>query len=287
MLTILVMGSNGQLGSEFIELSKASPYQFIFCDKTDADITSKSSLKQFLKDKSVDVILNCAAYTAVDKAEDEEEKAFQINHIGVKNIVEICQDKNIKLIHFSTDYVFNGKNHKPYTEFDKVSPESVYGKSKFAGEKEIMKSDISALVIRTSWLYSNFGQNFVKNMLRLGSQKKSIGVVFDQIGTPTSAKDLAHATLNCLSQLSGWEGKQITYHFSNEGVASWYDFTIEIFKHYNINCEVNPIMSKDFPTKAKRPHFSVLDKTYFKESFNFKIQHWKCAFINTIFNNIL
>ncbi len=275
MLNILVTGSSGQLGSEFKNISARLNFQFIFTDREDFNITEKININDFLEGKSIDVILNCAAYTAVDKAEDEEEKAYLINHIGVKNLVEVCEKKNIKLIHFSTDYVFDGLNHKPYHENDRVSPKSVYGCSKLAGEQEIMRSEISALIIRTSWLYSRFGHNFVKSMLALGQSRTHLNIVYDQIGTPTNARDLAEATLSCLHNLDQWENKRTVYHFSNEGVASWYDFTKEIFDLFEINCNLQPILSKDYPTKAIRPHYSVFDKTKFKIDFNFAIKHWK------------
>jgi dTDP-4-dehydrorhamnose reductase len=278
MLNILVTGCKGQLGSEFKNLSQDSDFQFTFSDKGDVDITNKAQLISFLKDKSFDVILNCAAYTAVDKAEDEAEKAYLINHLAVRNLVEICREQKIKLIHFSTDYVFDGLNHKPYTETDEVSPQCVYGKSKLAGEQEIIASGIPALVIRTSWLYSGFGKNFVKSMLSLGQAKDSLSIVCDQIGTPTNAKDLAFATLSCLTNLGNWKSKTEIYHFSNEGVASWYDFAKEIFDQYAIDCEIEPILSIDYPTRASRPHYSVFDKSKFKTDFNFKIKHWRDSF---------
>lgn len=283
-MKILVTGSNGQLGLELKYLSQDSSIDFVFKDKTDLDITSKSALKLFLSKNSVDIIVNCAAYTAVDKAEDEIEKAYLINQIGVKNIVHVCSEHNIKLIHFSTDYVFDGCNFQPYNETDNVSPQGVYGKSKLAGEQEILESNISALIIRTSWLYSRFGHNFVKSMIKLGRSKRHLNVVFDQIGTPTHAFDLAKATLRCVSMQNNWLNKQEIYHFSNEGVASWYDFTLEIFEKYSIDCNVKPILSKDFPTKAKRPHFSVLDKSKFKTDFNYDISHWRSFFKDVNFN---
>lgn len=283
-MKILVTGSNGQLGLELKYLSQDSSIDFVFKDKTDLDITSNSALKLFLSKNSVDIIVNCAAYTAVDKAEDEIEKAYLINQIGVKNIVHVCSEHNIKLIHFSTDYVFDGCNFQPYNETDNVSPQGVYGKSKLAGEQEILESNISALIIRTSWLYSRFGHNFVKSMIKLGRSKRHLNVVFDQIGTPTHAFDLAKATLRCVSMQNNWLNKQEIYHFSNEGVASWYDFTLEIFEKYSIDCNVKPILSKDFPTKAKRPHFSVLDKCKFKRDFNYDIRHWRPSFKDVNFN---
>jgi len=277
-LKILVTGSNGQLGSEFKEISKTSDHDFIFSDSNDLDITERDSLLEFFNSHEVQLILNCAAYTAVDKAEDEEVLANKVNHIGVKNLVEVCARKNIKLIHYSTDYVFDGNQSRPYVENDSVNPEGVYGKSKLAGEREILQSDISALIIRTSWLYSRFGHNFVKSMLNLGRSNKNLNIVFDQIGTPTNALDLAKATLKCITMHDIWQNKREIYHFSNEGVASWFDFTLAIFDKHGINCKVKPILSIDYPTKAKRPHFSVLDKSKFKTDFNHEIRYWRDAF---------
>lgn len=284
-MKILVTGSNGQLGSEFRELSEKSTDEFIFTTQSDLDIADQKQIKSYFKKHRFDVILNCAAYTAVDKAEDEEDLAYRINHLGLKYLVEACKTYHIKLIHFSTDYVFNGVNHKPYTEIDEVSPESIYGKSKFAGEREMLKADISGLVIRTSWLYSKFGQNFVKSMLKLGESRDHLNVVFDQIGTPTNAADLAKATLKCLSMTDKWKKGVEIYHFSNEGVASWYDFASEIFEKHKLDCHVTPILSKEYPTKAKRPHFSVLDKSKFKMDFDHEIRHWKQALKDLDFNS--
>jgi dTDP-4-dehydrorhamnose reductase len=284
MLNILVTGSNGQLGSEFKNISKNSDHCFIFTDRKDFDIVDKNKINDFLRGRSIDVILNCAAYTAVDKAEDEEEKAFLINHFGIRNLVEVCQERDIRLIHFSTDYVFNGYNYKPYSEIDEVSPQSIYGKSKFAGEQEIMKSEISALIIRTSWLYSRFGNNFLKSILSLAQTRDHLNIVYDQVGTPTHTKDLAEATLSCLNHQNNWIDKRHIYHFSNEGVASWYDFAKEIFEIFEIDCKVNPILSHDYPTKASRPHFSVFDKSRFKSDFKYEIRHWKDSLKELKFN---
>ena len=283
-MKILVTGSNGQLGSEFKKLSKTSIHQFFFADFTKLDITDIESIKSFFKENPPDFILNCAAYTAVDKAEDEKKKAFSVNKTGVLNLVEICEKYNIKLIHFSTDYVFDGKNHRPYKESDCTKPNSVYGKSKLEGENIIMQSDISALIIRTSWLYSVYGNNFVKTMINLGQSKDEISVVFDQIGTPTNARDLAEATMKCLKYTKNWENTRKIYHFSNEGVASWYDFAKVIFDTYKLKCFIFPVLSNAYPTKAKRPYFSVLDKSKFKEDFKVTIKHWKSSFQSCEFN---
>jgi dTDP-4-dehydrorhamnose reductase len=279
-LKILVTGSNGQLGSEFKELSQGIADTFIFSTIKDLDITDEDSLFSFYNKNNFDLILNCAAYTAVDKAEDERDLAYRVNHLGVRNLAKLCQEKNIKLIHFSTDYVFDGRNSSPYKETDDVWPQGIYGKSKLAGEQEILKFDISALIIRTSWLYSRFGHNFVKSMLKLGQSREKLNIVFDQIGTPTNALDLAEATLKCVARCDLWQDKQEIYHFSNEGVASWYDFALAIFDNHEIECDVMPILSADYPTRAKRPHFSVLDKSKFKADFDHEIRYWRDAFKN-------
>jgi len=274
-LNILVTGSKGQLGSEFKAIEKNSSHHFAFTDSAMLDITDVEMLSSYVETQNFDLILNCAAYTAVDLAEDEAEKAFAINRDAIKNLVNACEKNDIALIHFSTDYVFNGQNHKPYTEKDEVNPLGVYGQSKRAGEEEILHSKISSLIIRTSWLYSKFGHNFMKSMIKLGQERDELSIVYDQIGTPTHAKDLAEATLTCIHQFKAWKHQQKIYHFANEGVASWYDFALAIFDKENIDCKVFPILSKDYPTKAQRPHYSVMDKTKFKQDFDIEISHWR------------
>lgn len=286
-MKILVTGANGQLGSEFKQLSNKVEYQFIFSDREDLDISDLNQVKQFFSQRSFDIILNCAAYTAVDNAEEEIELANKINHVGVKNLILACQKHSIGLIHFSTDYVFSGDKPSPYRESDHVSPRSVYGKSKSAGEAEILKSNISALIIRTSWLYSFYGSNFVKSMIKLGKERESLKVVFDQIGSPTNAYDLALATLSCIDQSSKWKNTQGIYHYSNEGVASWYDFALQIFENCNIKIKVTPVRSEDYPTKAPRPSYSVLDKTKFKQDFQISINHWKNSLNQLDFRNLI
>ena len=277
-MKILVTGSNGQLGSEFKHLSEKSPYEFIFTSRANLDISDKESvIRYFNQHHHFDFILNCAAYTAVDQAEDEKDLAYKINQEGVKNLATLCAQNNIKLIHFSTDYVFDGSKSTPYNEADDVSPQSIYGKSKLAGEKEIFEYDISALIIRTSWLYSKYGKNFVKSMIRLGREKESLNIVFDQVGTPTCAKDLAKVALDCISKHEKWDKQKKIYHFSNEGVCSWYDFALAIFDNHSIHCEIKPILSADYPTKAPRPHYSVLSKEKIKSDFGIKIGHWSQA----------
>ncbi|MFI3242294.1 MAG: dTDP-4-dehydrorhamnose reductase [Alphaproteobacteria bacterium] len=260
---ILVTGANGQLGNELkILLSDA-----IFTDVADLDICDFAAVQSFVKENNVDIIINCAAYTAVDKAEDDIELATKINVDGPENLAK----SGAKIIHVSTDYVFDGLGYRPYKPEDEAQPNSVYGKTKLAGEQAVLNNANTAIIIRTAWLYSFFGNNFVKTMLRLGAEKESIGVVADQIGTPTYAGDLAQAIVEILPQIK--EGQKDVYHFSNEGVASWYDFAVEILK--DLQCVVNPISTEDYPTRAKRPFYSVLDKTKIKKDFNIKINHWK------------
>ena len=274
MPNILVTGSNGQVGSEIKELASSYPYKFFFADKNELDITNINSSKEFINKNSIDTIINCAAYTAVDKAESEKELTNSINHIAVKNLVHISKENNIKLIHISTDYVFDGTNYKPYTEEDNANPQSVYGKTKLDGEKALLEYNLkNSIIIRTSWVYSYYGANFVKTMLRLGKEKASVGVIFDQVGTPTYAKDLAKTILDIIPQIQN--EKVEIYNYSNEGVLSWYDFAKEIMKMAKLNCQINPIETKEYPILAKRPHYSVLNKAKIKNTFNVKIPYWK------------
>ena len=277
-MNILVTGSNGQLGSEIRDLvCNFESLNFFFKDLPDLDICNFLELENFVKENKIDSIINCAAYTAVDKAEEDSLIAKKVNAEGVLNLVNVLKKINGKLIHISTDYVFNGEGFIPYKETDKISPIGVYGETKREGELSVINSDIDGLVIRTSWLYSSHGNNFVKTMLRLGKDRGELGVIFDQVGTPTYARDLA---LTCLTILSNNEGTEIglkgkIYHFSNEGVASWYDFAKAIMQLGKVNCNVKPIETKDYPTPAKRPHFSVLNKSKIKNDFGVKIPYWK------------
>jgi len=240
------------------------------------DICDADVLDVFITDYNINVVINCAAYTAVDKAEKAADIAEQVNSTGVSNLVNALEKINGKLIHISTDYVFDGNHSVPYKESDLVSPIGVYGKSKRAGELVVINSNIDAIVIRTSWLYSSYGNNFVKTMLRLGNEKKSLNVIFDQIGTPTYARDLAKTCLDilcgeCSANLNN-DGK--IYHYSNEGATSWYDFATAIMELGNVDCKVVPIRTIDYPTLAKRPQYSVLDKSKIKSDFKLKIPHW-------------
>jgi dTDP-4-dehydrorhamnose reductase len=274
---ILVTGANGQLGSELQFLSKTdNRYNFIFTDVDTLNITKSGATEKFVEKYPVDFIINCAAYTAVDKAEEDRDAAFLLNTVAVDYLVDAAKKSDACLIHISTDYVFDGTRNTPYDEDDPNFPSSMYGDTKYEGEKLITYSDINAIIIRTSWLYSTFGNNFVKTMLRLGNEKEEINVVIDQIGTPTYARDLAKAILEIISQLKPDTKNtfQEVFHYTDEGVASWYDFACAIFREKNINCKVNPVSSFMFPTLAKRPPFSVLSKAKIKKVFNIEIPHW-------------
>lgn len=275
-MKILVTGKNGQLGSEIQSLSKESSASYIFLDSTEGDITNKENLERIVREHAIDTIINCAAYTAVDKAESEEEKAFLVNHFGVQNLVEICSEHKIRLIHISTDYVFDGKASTPYTPNSPVSPVGIYGKSKQQGESAILNSTIEAVIIRTSWVFSSFGNNFVKTMLRLGGEKESLNVVNDQFGCPTYAKDLAAACIK-IAATAKWKEQSAVYHFSNSGEISWFDFATEIMKQANLNCKIQPIPTEDYPTPAERPKYSVLETTKIQSDYNLTIRHWKEA----------
>lgn len=273
-INILVTGTNGQVGSEIRELSKDYPYNFFFTTRDNIDITSKDDIRNFCQINNINVIINCAAYTAVDKAETDEINADLINRKAVKKLALVSQELNIKLIHISTDYVFDGRNFKPYCEEFQTNPQGIYGKTKLDGENEMRDiNPKNSIIIRTSWVYSSFGNNFVKTMLRLGKEKESLGVIFDQIGTPTYARDLAKAILDIIPQINNT--KVEIYNYSNEGVLSWYDFAKEIMKMAKLTCKINPIETFQYPTPAKRPHFSLLNKSKIKSKFNLEIPYWK------------
>lgn len=277
-MNILITGSNGQLGSEIKDLVEHYPnFNFFFMDLPELDICNRRQLNIFIEENNIDTVINCAAYTAVDKAEQDLDIAIKVNSTGVLNLVNALEKVNGKLIHISTDYVFDGNNFIPYQELDNVNPIGVYGNSKRSGELEVINSDIDAIVIRTSWLYSAYGNNFVKTMLRLGNERDELGVIFDQVGSPTNALDLAKTCLEILSysKESNINSKGNIYHFSNEGVASWYDFSIAIMTLGKVSCNIKPIETKDYPTLAKRPHFSVLNKSKIKNDFKIDIPYWR------------
>ena len=277
-MNILVTGSNGQLGSEINDLAvNYTKFSFFFMDLPALDICNSSQLNIFIKENNINTVINCAAYTAVDKAEQDTDIAKKVNATGVLNIINALKKVDGKLIHISTDYVFDGNNFIPYQELDEVNPIGVYGNTKRSGELEVINSAIDAIVIRTSWLYSAYGNNFVKTMLRLGHERDELGVIFDQVGSPTNASDLAKTCLDILaySKEANINSKGNLYHFSNEGVCSWYDFSIAIMALGKVNCKVKPIETKDYTTLAKRPHFSVLNKSKIKNDFEIDIPYWR------------
>lgn len=273
MTTILITGSKGQLGNEMQQAAARFPaFRFIYTDVEDLDICDKNALNAFIKANAVDVIVNCAAYTAVDKAEDDVELCYKINADAVRNIGEIATANKVKVVHVSTDYVFDGTNYVPYSEDQPVCPATVYGKSKLQGEEALMEVCPQSVILRTAWLYSSFGNNFVKTMMKLGTERDSLNVIFDQVGTPTYAADLADAILNLLSHETFTPG---IYHFSDEGVCSWYDFTKTIHRIAGITCDVRPIETKDYPARTPRPHYSVLNKAKIKATYGIAIPHWE------------
>jgi dTDP-4-dehydrorhamnose reductase len=276
--SILVTGSNGQLGSSIQDLVPEHPgYQFTFVDVQGLDLTKPEAIQAFFDKARFDIIINCAAHTAVDKAESEPGLANQINYLAVKQLAEIAKQQDATLIHISTDYVFNGQNYKPYIETDATNPQSIYGETKLKGEQAFLEVNPKGCIIRTSWVYSEYGNNFVKTMLRLGKEKDQLGIIFDQVGTPTYSGDLAKAILAITGsdKLKELDRENKFFHFSNEGVCSWYDFAKTIFELSAIQCEVNPIETKDYPTPAARPHYSLLNKAKIKQTFNLSIPYWK------------
>lgn len=274
-MNILITGSNGQLGNE-IQASKTTieGAQFFYTDVNDLDITKDQEVLNYCQENSINYIVNCAAYTAVDNAEDDAVVAALINTAAVANLANAAKACNAKLIHISTDYVFDGKAYEPYSESQGTAPQSVYGDTKLKGEALASQILPSSVIIRTSWLYSAFGNNFVKTMMRLGADRDSLNVVFDQIGTPTYAADLADAILEIIKQECKVSG---VFHFSNEGACSWYDFAHSIMQKSNLNCQLTPVESTEFPTKATRPKYSVLNKKHIKNSYNITIPHWEDA----------
>ena len=272
-MNILLTGCNGQLGNEIKLLEKDyGQHRFFNTDVAELDITNQLAVADFVGRNGIDGIINCAAYTAVDKAEDNKELCTTLNTVAPAYLAAAVEKRGGWIVQVSTDYVFNGKAHKPYVETDTPSPDSVYGSTKLAGELGVQKFCKRAMVIRPAWLYSTFGNNFVKTMIRLGKEREELGVVFDQIGTPTYAGDLAKAIMTAVEKGI----KPGVYHFSNEGVTSWYDFTKAIHRIAGITtCKVRPIHTSEYPTPANRPHFSVLDKTKIKETYDMEIPYWE------------
>lgn len=277
MINILITGAYGQLGSQIKSLSTGYlNWNFIFTDADTLDITNLDALDKFSNQKNINYIINCAAYTAVDKAETDIVNAEKINSDAVSNLRIVAEKKHAVLIHVSTDYVFDGNAYVPYNEEHPVNPTSVYGKTKYKGEVEALKYNKS-IVVRTSWLYSSTGNNFVKTMLRLGAERDELRVIFDQVGTPTNAEDLAKTLLEIVDFTEKNSVKPGVYHFSNEGVCSWYDFATEIIMFAKLKAKVIPIESKDFPSPVKRPFYSVLNKGKIKETFKISIPYWKTS----------
>lgn len=275
-MKILVAGSNGQLGSELKVLHQQYPgWEFLFLDLPDIDITNQQMVGNILKSNHIDVIINCAAYTAVDKAEEEKELAAKVNAVGPGVLAKEASNNNSLFIHVSTDFIFDGKKSSPYTEEDAVNPLSEYGRTKADGEKAVIENCSKSIIVRTSWLYSSFGNNFVKTMLKLGKDRDSLNVIYEQIGTPTYANDLAKAILKIVEKSQEETLKYGIYHYSNEGVASWYDFTKAIFDLSGITCNVSPILAKDYPLPAERPTYSVMDKNKIKTEFKLDIPYWR------------
>ena len=290
-MKVLVTGANGQLGSEIRELvAMHEDLETVFTDFDTLDITNKEAVFNYCDTWKPEYIINCAAYTAVDHAEKDISKAYLLNALGPENLAKACCRSGARLIHISTDYVFDGTAYRPYNEDDKPNPQSTYGKSKLEGEENVAIICSSAIIIRTSWLYSSYGNNFVKTMIRLGTERDLLKVVFDQVGTPTYARDLASAIIGIIKKsatdTSMW--KPGIYHYSNEGVCSWYDFAVGIHHLAGITCQTEPIESKDFPTLAKRPFYSVLNKSKIKSAFGINIPYWRQSLhdcIKIIINN--
>jgi dTDP-4-dehydrorhamnose reductase len=276
-MNVLVTGGNGQLGSEIKDCQhNFKELNVVYADIPDLDICNEDAVNTFITINDIEAIINCAAYTAVDKAEGDAQNARKVNAKGVLNLVKAMENVKGKIIHISTDYVFDGTKPLPYNEEDTVSPIGVYGKTKREGELAVINSSLEGIIIRTSWLYSAYGNNFVKTMMRLGSGKEKLNVIFDQIGSPTYAGDLANTCLVILSNEQNRIDKAgKVYHFSNEGVASWYDFATAVMKINKLDCEVLPLETKDYPTLAKRPHYSVLNKTKIKKNFKITIPYWR------------
>ena len=280
MKNILITGCNGQLGNEMqLQAAKNTQYNYFFTDVAELDITNRDAVMEFVKNNEIDCIVNCAAYTAVDKAEENEELANLLNNIAPGYLAEAVETRGGALVQISTDYVFDGTAHIPYRETEPTCPNSVYGRTKLAGEQNAQAHCKNTVIIRTAWLYSIFGNNFVKTMIRLGKEKEQLGVIFDQIGTPTYAGDLANAIMTVINKgiVPG------VYHFSNEGTISWYDFTKAIHRIAGINtCKVNPLHTEEYPTPAARPHYSVLDKTKIKQTYGIEVPYWEDSLADCI-----
>ncbi|MDO6803341.1 dTDP-4-dehydrorhamnose reductase [Wenyingzhuangia sp. 1_MG-2023] len=282
MSNILVTGAKGQLGSEIQFLaSQYNQYHFFFTNTPYLDVTDKEQVRIFCLKNKIQTIINCAAYTNVEKAEEFIDSCNNINHLATKNLSAIAKEQDIQLIHISTDYIFDGKQHVAYTETDTPNPLNMYGKTKWLGEQALLEiNPKNSIIIRTSWVYSSYGNNFVKSMLKLAKTKNVLNIVSDQIGTPTYAADLAKTILDILPKIDN-QNVEI-YHYSNDGVCSWYDFAFEIFQQQKSTCKVYPITSKEYPTTAKRPLFALLNKSKIKNTFDIEIPHWKTSLADCI-----
>lgn len=273
MTTVLVTGADGQLGQCIQNITHQFPsLDFLFADRNTLDITVANDVLDFFETHAIDWCINCAGYTAVDNAENDQENAYKVNSIGAKNMAQACQKNDVKMVHISTDFVFDGLKTTPYTELDKTNPVNVYGESKLKGENEIKQILDKHFIIRTSWLYSEYGNNFMKTMLGLAQDRQELSVVNDQLGTPTYAGDLARVVLNIIKLRSQDYG---VYHYSNEGITSWFEFAKAIFEESNIELYIIPIETKDYPTLTKRPRYSVLDKSKIKKMLNVEILDWR------------
>jgi len=280
MAKVIVCGANGQLGRELQVLASHYPeFQFLFTSRTNLDITDEQAVAHFFNQHPADYCINAAAYTAVDKAEEETAAAERANSLAPQLLAEACAQQDIPLLHFSTDYVYHNQLNRPLIETDPTEPKGVYGRTKLAGDQAALEAHNKTMVLRTSWVYSAFGNNFVKTMLRLGQERPQLRVVFDQIGTPTYARSLAKASLGILQQYEQGavppSQQQGVYHYSNEGACSWYDFAVAALAMQGIECPIEPIESKDFPTAAPRPFYSLLNKAKFKAAFGLAIPHWQ------------
>ena len=277
MKNILITGANGQLGQAIKKVAADYPsFNFVYTDYTELDITDTAAIDTLFSSQEIHGCINCAAYTAVDKAESEEEMAFKLNFEAALNLADACQSYSAQLIHISTDYVFDGKSNQPYTELDEANPDSIYGSSKLRGEAAAIGTNPDAIVIRTAWLYSEFGMNFVKRMRELMQEKENLNVVFDQVGTPTYAVDLAKVILTVMDKALETPATYAgVYHYSNEGVISWYDFAVAIKELTASACNVQPITSDKYPTPAKRPAYSVFNKQKVKDTFGIQVPYWR------------
>lgn len=275
-MRVVVVGKGGQLASELQSIMETDKNWF-FLSEEELDITDRDVVLRYFSKTSYDFIINCAAYTNVDKAEDEVLSCFNVNQKGVENLLEACKIMGAKLIHYSTDYVFDGKRKAPYHERDKTNPTGNYGKSKLAGENAIKLSSVKSIIIRTSWVYSNYGHNFVKTMINLAAHRNEISVVGDQIGSPTNAEDLANATIQILRNNNYKWTVGEAFHYSNEGSCSWYQFAKEVFKYFKSNVVINEVSTEEYPTKAERPNYSLLDKSKIKRTFGISIPTWQVS----------